>query len=58
MLSWISSGLILASFGIGTLTPPQRESLAKEAAVIFDVNPVVVRIRLDALFPQNKNHQI
>jgi len=25
---------------------------------IFDVNPVVVRIRLDALFPQKKNHQI
>jgi len=25
--------------------------------VIFDVNPVVVRIRLDSLFPQKKNHQ-
>jgi len=51
-------GINPASFGSGTLTPPQRESLAKEAAVIFDVNPVVVRIRLDSLFPQKKNHQI
>jgi hypothetical protein len=45
------SGINLASFGSGTLTPPQRESLAKKAAVTFDVNPIVVRIRLDALFP-------
>ena len=52
------SGINPASFGSGTLTPPQRESLAKEAAVIFDVNPVVVRIRLDSLFPQKQNHQI
>lgn len=47
-----------ASFGSGILSPAQRESLAKNAAVIFDVNPVVVRIRLDSLFPQKKNHQI
>ena len=33
-----------------TLTPVQYESLAKKAAVIFDVNPIVVRIRLDSLF--------
>jgi hypothetical protein len=52
------SGTNPASFGSGTLTSPQRESLAKEAAAIFDVNPVVVRIRLDSLFPQKKNHQI
>jgi hypothetical protein len=31
-------------------TPAERESLAKKAAVIFDVNPIVVRIRLDSLF--------
>ena len=31
--------------------PEERESLAKKAAVIFDVNPIVVRIRLDSLFP-------
>src|SRR6516162_7440465 len=47
------SGINPASFGSGILTP----SLAKNAAVIFDVNPVVVRIRLDSLFPQKKNHQ-
>jgi hypothetical protein len=52
------SGINPTSFGSGTLTPPQRESLVKEAAVIFDVNPIVVRIRLDALFPQKKNHQV
>jgi hypothetical protein len=32
-------------------TAAERESLAKKAAVIFDVNPIVVRIRLDLLFP-------
>jgi hypothetical protein len=52
------SGIDPASFGSGILTPAQNESLVKKAAVIFDVNPVVVRIRLDSLFPQKKNHQI
>jgi hypothetical protein len=52
------SGINPASFGSGTLAPPQRESLEKKAAAIFDVNPVVVRIRLDSLFSQKKNHQI
>ena len=51
------SGINPASFGSGILTPAQRESLAKNAAVIFDVNPVVVRIRLDSLFSQKKNYQ-
>ena len=32
------------------LTPTRRESLAKKAAVTFDVNPIVARIRLDSLF--------
>jgi len=32
------------------LTPTQRESLAKKAAVTFDVNPIVACIRLDSLF--------
>ena len=44
------SGIELDSCGNCTLSPVQRESLAKEAAVIFDVNPIVVRIRLDSLF--------
>ena len=48
------SGIELSSFASRTLTPPQREALIKKAAVIFDVNPIVVRIRLDSLFPQKK----
>jgi len=32
-------------------TPEERESLAKKAAAVFDVNPIVARIRLDSLFP-------
>jgi len=44
------SGIELDSSGNSTLSPVQRESLAKNAAVIFDVNPIVVRIRLDSLF--------
>jgi hypothetical protein len=31
--------------------PEERESIAKKAAAIFDVNPIVARIRLDGLFP-------
>jgi hypothetical protein len=45
------SGIELDSSGSRMLTPEQRESLAKRAAVTFDVNPIVVRIRLDSLFP-------
>jgi hypothetical protein len=45
------SGIEPDSSGNRTLSPVQRESLAKKAAVIFDVNPIVVRIRLDSLFP-------
>jgi hypothetical protein len=45
------SGIELNSSGNRTLSPAQRESFAKKAAVIFDVNPIVARIRLDSLFP-------
>jgi hypothetical protein len=45
------SGIKLDSSGRCSLTSSQRESLAKKAAVTFDVNPIVVRIRLDSLFP-------
>jgi hypothetical protein len=45
------SAIELDSSGSRILTPAQRESLAKKAAVRFDVNPIVVRIRLDSLFP-------
>jgi hypothetical protein len=40
------------------VTPPEREAIVKKAAVIFDVNPIVVRIRLDSLFPQKKNDKM
>src|ERR1700757_523533 len=44
------SGVKPDSFGRCSLTPSQRELLAKKAAVTFDVNPIVARIRLDSLF--------
>jgi hypothetical protein len=44
------SGIKLPSTGARIPTPAQRESLAKKAAVTFDVNPIVARIRLDSLF--------
>jgi hypothetical protein len=44
------SGIKLDPSGNRILTPPQRDSLAKKAAVTFDVNPIVARIRLDSLF--------
>jgi Zn-dependent peptidase ImmA (M78 family) len=44
------SGIKLDSSGRCSLTPSQRESLAKKTAVTFDVNPIVARIRLDSLF--------
>jgi hypothetical protein len=34
--------------------PEERESLAKKAAAIFDVNPIVARIRLDSFFSLKK----
>ena len=45
------SGIGPDSSGSGELIPEQRESLAKKAAGIFEVNPIVARIRLDSLFP-------
>jgi transcriptional regulator with XRE-family HTH domain len=44
------AGIKFDSSGNRILTPVQRESLAKKAATIFDVNPIVARIRLDSLF--------
>ena len=48
------SGITVDSFGSPILTPAQREPLIKRAAVTFDVNPIVVRIRLDSFFPQGE----
>lgn len=52
------SGIEPAPSRIHALTPAQREALEKKGAATFDVNPIVVRIRLDALFPRKKNNQI
>jgi hypothetical protein len=52
------SGIEPSSFVSRVLTPAEREALVKKAAVIFDVNPIVVRIRLDSLFPQKKNEKM
>jgi hypothetical protein len=48
------SSIKLDSLGSPILTPAQREALIKKAAVTFDVNPIVVRIRLDSLFTQGE----
>jgi hypothetical protein len=52
------SGIEISSFASRMLAPAEREALIKKAAVIFDVNPIVVQIRLDSLFPQNKNEKM
>jgi hypothetical protein len=44
------SGITPASVESRVLTSAERDLLVKKAAVTFDVNPVVVRIRLDSLF--------
>ena len=44
------SGIKLGFSENRILSPVQRESLAKKAAMTFDVNPIVARIRLDSLF--------
>jgi len=41
----------LEESGSRTPAPEELEPLAKRAAAIFDVNPIVARIRLDSLFP-------
>ena len=52
------SGIKLDSFGSPILSPAQREALVKRAAVTFDVNPIVVGIRLDLLFPQGGKEKL
>jgi hypothetical protein len=47
-------GIELDSSATRLLASEQRDALAKKAALIFDVNPIVVRIRLDFLFPQGQ----
>jgi hypothetical protein len=51
----VQSGTTPALLGSGSLSTAQRESLVKKAAVTFDVNPIVVRIRLESLFSPKEN---
>ena len=44
--------------GLPTLTEDQRNRACRELAEIFDVNPVVARIRLDDLFSQEGSGQL
>ena len=44
--------------GLPNLKDDQRERAARELAEIFDVNPVVVRIRLDDLFARADDSQL
>ena len=41
--------------GAKTIASARREEAARQLADIFDVNPAVVRIRLNVLYPINKN---
>lgn len=44
--------------GARTLDFTRKESAARHLAEIFDVNPIVVRIRIDGLFPPSYEHQL
>ena len=44
--------------GLSGIKEDERERAARELADIFDVNPVVTRIRLEELFPAEKTNQL
>jgi len=46
------------SLGMRTLPPAKRAEAVRELAGTFDVNPVVVQYRLDALFPRVASGQL
>lgn len=45
-------------FGLPTIPSARRELAVRELAEVFDVNPVVARIRLDELFPSSTFGQL
>lgn len=45
-------------FGLPVLREDQRKRAALELAEIFDVNPIVARIRLEAIFPLGEKAQL
>jgi len=41
------------------MLPASRRALAiRELADVFDVNPIVVRIRLESLYPEDSGNQL
>jgi hypothetical protein len=46
------------NLGLSILPADRREDVARLLAEVFDVNPVVVRIRLDALYPSAAGGQL
>jgi hypothetical protein len=50
----VQSGITPALLGSGSLRTAERESLVKKAAVTFDVNPIVVRIRFGVAFQSER----
>lgn len=45
-------------FGLPILRADRRDRAIRELADVFDVNPVVVRIRLQALYPEDSGNQL
>ena len=48
----------MGGLGISELPVARREEAARRLAVVFEVNPVVARIRLDDLFPVRERGQL
>jgi hypothetical protein len=48
----------VGSLGYRTLAPENRERGFRALSAIFDVNPIVARIRLDDVFPQKNETQL
>ena len=44
--------------GLPMLPAGRRDLAIRELADVFDVNPVVVRIRLESLYPENSGNQL
>ena len=44
--------------GIKTLNRKNRDNAVRELVEVFDVNPIVARIRIDAIFPPNQENQL
>ena len=45
-------------FGIGMLESDRREDAVQSLAEMFDVNPVVARIRVEQIHPESEGRQL